>query len=93
MLRHVSNLIAFLIALVTITALAVVFMIQSATTPMEIETEPTRPYSGFYVALLWVGGVGGFISAVIVALRTAWAIYYIDRAAKVTKPEDKLDRV
>ena len=65
-------MLGFVIANVTIIALAIALSIRLGTVP--VEGSPLAD-PRFFAALVWIGSIGGFICATIIAVKTAWAAY------------------
>ncbi len=73
---RVAHFVGFLFASITLTALVLVL-------GLYLETLDVRPDTAevLLLPLLWIGSIGGFICASIIATKTAWLFYGINHRA------------
>lgn len=70
MRSRIVHFFGFLTAFVTIAALAFAFISWSGS-----DGQSQSLLADFFVPLMWIGSLGGFVCASILATKTAWSFY------------------
>ena len=76
MQRRILHLIGFATSFVTIATLAIAMTIRMRCSQVGMQSSADPD---FFLFFLWIGSIGSFICASMVAVKTAWSFYYIGR--------------